>query len=90
MPAACCGVVGLKPTWGRDSNVGGPRGVKSLVSTGPIAATVADAAIMYAVTGNAGWWLFRHTWSGYVLSLHVWFSLSVAQWEPSLRVWPPC
>ncbi|KAL3130473.1 hypothetical protein ABBQ38_008292 [Trebouxia sp. C0009 RCD-2024] len=54
VPAACCGVVGLKPTWGRDSIVGGPRGVKSLVSTGPIAATVADAAIMYAVTGNAG------------------------------------
>lgn len=54
VPAACCGVVGLKPTWGRDSVGGGPKGVRSLVSTGPMAATVADAAIMYAVIGNAG------------------------------------
>ena len=54
VPAACCGVVGLKPTWGRDSRGGGPPGVRSLVSTGPMAATVADAAIMYAVIANAG------------------------------------
>ena len=66
VPAACCGVVGLKPTWGRDSIGGGPRGVNSLVSTGPMAATVADAAIMYAVIGNAGRRLFRTSWLGRV------------------------
>ena len=54
VPAACCGVVGLKPTWGRDCVGGGPKGVNSLVSTGPIAATVADALLMYAVIANAG------------------------------------
>jgi aspartyl-tRNA(Asn)/glutamyl-tRNA(Gln) amidotransferase subunit A len=54
VPAACCGVVGLKPTWGRDCVGGGPKGVTSLVSTGPIAATVADALLMYAVIANAG------------------------------------
>lgn len=54
VPAACCGVVGLKPTWGRDCAGGGPKGVNSLVSTGPIAATVADALLMYAVIANAG------------------------------------
>ena len=54
VPAACCGVVGLKPTWGRDCVGGGPKGVTSLISTGPIAATVADALLMYAVIANAG------------------------------------
>lgn len=33
---------------------GGPKGVTSLISTGPIAATVADALLMYAVIANAG------------------------------------
>ena len=69
VPAACCGVVGLKPTWGRDSIGGGPRGVNSLVSTGPMAATVADAAIMYAVIGNAGRWLFGTSWLGRVSNM---------------------
>ena len=54
VPAAFCGVVGLKPTWGRDCAGGGPKGVTSLVSTGPIAASVADALLMYAVIANAG------------------------------------
>ena len=54
VPAACCGVVGLKPTWGRDCGEGSPNLVKTLVSTGPIAASVADALLMYAVIANAG------------------------------------
>ena len=54
VPAACCGVVGLKPTWGRDCSEGSPNLVKTLVATGPIAASVADALMMYAVIANAG------------------------------------
>jgi aspartyl-tRNA(Asn)/glutamyl-tRNA(Gln) amidotransferase subunit A len=51
-PAALCGVVGLKPTYGRVS----PRGVIplswSLDHVGPIAATVSDAAvILQAIAG---------------------------------------
>ena len=54
VPAACCGAVGLKPTWGRDCLGSAPKGVSSLTCTGPIAASVADAQAMYAVIGNAG------------------------------------
>ena len=53
-PAALCGVVGLKPTYGRVS----PRGViplsVSLDHVGPIAGTVADCwAIFDAIWGNS-------------------------------------
>ena len=59
VPAACCGVVGLKPTWGRDYLGGGPKGVTSLTCTGPIAGSVADALLMYAVICNAGKLMYR-------------------------------
>ena len=43
-PASCCGVVGLKPTFGRTSNDGVSVGARRLDHVGPIAATVRDAA----------------------------------------------
>lgn len=47
-PAAFCGLVGLKPTYGAVSRSGVMGGASSLDASGPIAATVADAAEVFA------------------------------------------
>jgi amidase len=49
IPSSCCGVVGIKPSRGRVSNApnSNPRG--GLITHGPIARTVADAALMLDV-----------------------------------------
>ena len=44
-PAAWCGLVGLRSTWGRVSRHGLMRGVWSMDTIGPISRTVEDAAI---------------------------------------------
>lgn len=46
-PAALCGVVGLKPTYGRVSAQGVIPLSKSLDHVGPIAASVADATVVF-------------------------------------------
>ena len=51
-PAACCGVVGFKPTYGRVSRFGALPLSFSLDTVGPIARTVADCALLFqAVAG---------------------------------------
>ena len=45
-PAQCCGIVGLKPTYGRVSRAGVYPLAWSLDHTGPLARTVTDAALM--------------------------------------------
>ncbi|MDA2926026.1 amidase family protein [Acidobacteria bacterium AH-259-G07] len=48
-PAACCGIVGLKPTFGRVSKFGGLPLSWSMDHVGPITRTVTDAALMLRV-----------------------------------------
>lgn len=51
-PAAWCGLVGLRSTWGRVSRHGLMRGVWSMDTIGPISRTVEDAAItLSAIAG---------------------------------------
>src|SRR5262245_56307602 len=49
LPAACCGVVGLKPTYGRVSRAGAMALSWSLDHVGPLAPTVPDAALLLGV-----------------------------------------
>jgi amidase len=52
IPAACCGLVGVKPERGRVSRAPWGAGVLALSTSGPIARTVRDAAAMLdALTG---------------------------------------
>ena len=49
LPAACCGIVGLKPTYGRVSRAGAMPLSWSLDHLGPMARTVRDAALILGV-----------------------------------------
>ena len=49
IPAALCGVVGLKPTYGRISENGAFPLCWSVAHLGPIAASVYDAALVYSI-----------------------------------------
>jgi len=48
-PAAACGIVGLKPTWGRVSRYGVLALADSLDHVGPMTRSTADAAVMLQV-----------------------------------------
>ncbi|HEX7598226.1 MAG TPA: amidase, partial [Polyangia bacterium] len=49
IPAGLCGVVGLKPTFGRVSSAGSAPLCWSVDHLGPLAASVEDAALAYAI-----------------------------------------
>ena len=52
-PAAWCGVVGMRPSWGRVSRYGVMTGVWSMDTPGPISRTVEDAAVtLGAISGH--------------------------------------
>ena len=52
-PAAFCGVVGLRPTWGRVSRYGLVAFASSLDQVGVLTRTVADAAVLLDVIGGS-------------------------------------
>ncbi len=52
-PSAACGVVGIKPTWGRVSRYGVLALAESMDHVGPMTRSVADAAIMLEVIAGA-------------------------------------
>jgi amidase len=49
LPAACCGLVGIKPSWGRVSRHGVFPLAESMDQVGPMARSVADAAALLGV-----------------------------------------
>lgn len=49
LPSACCGTVGLKPSWGAVSTEGVFPLVPTLDTVGPMARSVADVALMWSV-----------------------------------------
>lgn len=52
LPSSCCGVIGIKPTWGRVSRHGVFPLANSLDHVGPMARSVADAAaLLGAIAG---------------------------------------
>ncbi len=52
-PASFCGIVGMKPTYGMVSRYGVTAFASSLEQVGPMARTVADAALLYDVIASA-------------------------------------
>jgi len=52
LPAACCGVVGFKPTWGRVPIAGVIPLAWSYDHVGPLASTVEDAGELFAVLAS--------------------------------------
>jgi len=53
LPAACCGLVGMKPTYGRVSRYGAMPLSKSLDTLGPLTRTVADNAFLLRIIAGA-------------------------------------
>ncbi|WP_326593364.1 amidase [Streptomyces sp. NBC_01294] len=72
IPAACCGLFGLKPQRGRVSTAPNPHLWYALGTVGPLTRTVRDAALLYDVlagTTATDRWSARPTTEGWVRAL---------------------
>ncbi|GAB4823263.1 hypothetical protein N2152v2_010309 [Parachlorella kessleri] len=54
IPSSLCGCVGLMPTAGRISHLHGPSIDQTVAAIGPIAGSVQDCLLMYALMANVG------------------------------------
>jgi amidase len=65
IPAAATGLVGLKPSRGRVGALGGMDSLGGLVTAGPLARTVADAALLLdGLAAPSAWSLTPPAWDG--------------------------
>ncbi|MCX5496692.1 amidase [Kaistia dalseonensis] len=53
LPSSCCGLVGIKPTWGRVSRHGVMALAESLDHVGPMARSARDAAVLLGLIAGA-------------------------------------
>lgn len=77
IPAAHCGVVGLKATFGRISETGVPPLTWSMGHVGPIGATVTDVALTYALIAGPDP-LDRHTHTQPPVTLDRWDNVDLS------------
>lgn len=71
IPASACGIVGLKPTYGRVSNTGSFPLASTLDHIGPMTKTVKDAALMLDIIAETGQGTFTQGLSGDVKGLKI-------------------
>lgn len=85
LPAAWCGIVGLKPTYGRVSRYGVSAMSSSLDQVGVLSKNVEDAEIMLR---HIAWYDPKDMTSKESNDMHLW-QKSLSQWISWIKIWVP-